>query len=344
LKLDREVSIAVQDADTVIDAQVTKVYCEAAKADAFKPEGAPVVKVDLKKHDAISEDVKYYALPEERRQDANSQVLSIWEEVSSTPEKVLAKSPFLRGIQEKVELDQQVASSLMSTHGGLAHYTKNIFMGCVALVLIVAVLNFQLQSPIIVTSVPVCSEANLTRCHIAVYWARNTGVELNPEQYPGLNSHSSFSAFKRYFALQQYPQGCACNMRGAPRLQCYTELNPMNVLASRWTLCQKAMYWARSVEITHHPEWFPGLSTDSSYVDFQWYFAAQRFTQGCGLPCEDLMLEETTPSISNSITSLATRYALGLSIGVGALLVWILRVRNCCRRGLVDPSHYIMLE
>lgn len=118
-------------------------------------------------------------------------------------------------------------------------------------------------------------------CYDIVVWAMTTGIRDRPEWYPGLDASSTFREFQQfhydhpeYRVLQCSPPcpeadgTCCCVATNATQPQCYNDI-----------------LWALTVGIHSNPEWYPGLTANSSWVEFQSYVAGQ--DDRCGLPCVD---------------------------------------------------------
>jgi hypothetical protein len=111
-------------------------------------------------------------------------------------------------------------------------------------------------------------------CYQAVFWAMQEGIYTNPEWYPGLESNSTFEDFQKSL-LGRW--GC--------RMPC-TPAHGRCRTAEPGEKCHDHVKWSMAEGIYSHPSWFPGLSPESSFEEFQ-IFLAQEPENACGTPCVD---------------------------------------------------------
>lgn len=134
-------------------------------------------------------------------------------------------------------------------------------------------------------------------CYDIVVWAMTTGIRDRPEWYPGLDASSTFREFQQfhydhpeYRVLQCSPPcpeadgTCCCVATNATQPQCYNDI-----------------LWALTVGIHSNPEWYPGLTANSSWVEFQSYVAGQ--DDRCGLPCVDQSSHASSTTKAAATTS-----------------------------------------
>lgn len=157
-------------------------------------------------------------------------------------------------------------------------------------------------------------------CYEAVEWARTHGIRLHPERYEGLNAGSSFEeyqAFLHNWRLGPCRSPCGLCHTAQEGEQCYgavldvmanmehyelsfeevqAKLNRTDVNAScpmpcnrcrtaeLGEMCYGGVSWAMSHGIHNHPEWYPGLSPDSTFEDFQ-ALLHKANVERCPLPC-----------------------------------------------------------
>jgi hypothetical protein len=121
-------------------------------------------------------------------------------------------------------------------------------------------------------STPNCSKASPgSSCHSAVLWAMQDGIQGNPEWYPGLNASSSFEDFQlvlHFGGHHNCPAPCGCHT------------------ALPGESCHSAVKWAMEDGIHGNPEWYPGLTSSSSFEEFQIVLHLQGL-HGCPAPCKD---------------------------------------------------------
>lgn len=86
-------------------------------------------------------------------------------------------------------------------------------------------------------------------------WAQNYGVIEHPEWYTGLSHHSTFEEFQHFFS-ERGQSNCTrpCNL-------CHT--------AVQGEECHREVLWAMLTGIREHPDWYSGLSSGSSFEEFQ---------------------------------------------------------------------------
>lgn len=112
------------------------------------------------------------------------------------------------------------------------------------------------------------------RCFETVQWAMLTGIREHPQWYPGLASGSSFEEFQ---SLLHRNTGREGDCPTAPCDLCRT-------VTEGGELCYKEVDWAMAHGIHSHPEWYTGLSTNSSQAEFQQYLSLRYdCPQACGL-------------------------------------------------------------
>jgi len=99
------------------------------------------------------------------------------------------------------------------------------------------------------------------RCFEKVEWAMLVGIREHPDWYPGLASGSSFEEFQSLLH-----GGSEGDCPTAPCSLCRTVTEPGE-------LCYKEVDWAMTHGIHSHPEWYLGLSANSSRAEFQQYLS-----------------------------------------------------------------------
>jgi hypothetical protein len=127
-------------------------------------------------------------------------------------------------------------------------------------------------------------------CYGHVIWAMHEGIYAYPEWYPGLSVNSSFVDFQSELSNRNFGM-CSKPCEDGPE----TELSPTapapatnssechTAHSTEWE-CYMQILWAMHQGIFAHPEWYPGLHVNSSFVDFQRALAAEHLGH-CPMPC-----------------------------------------------------------
>jgi len=106
-------------------------------------------------------------------------------------------------------------------------------------------------------------------CYKHVMWAMETGINTNPEWYPGLNKRSSFEDFQTVLTKNpevRCPRPCPCHT------------------AVPGEKCHESVAWVLRTGVTKHPSWYEGLSVDSRFEEVQ--ARLQEDTNStCQMPC-----------------------------------------------------------
>lgn len=109
------------------------------------------------------------------------------------------------------------------------------------------------------------------KCYDAVQWAMASGIQSNPEWYPGLNTSSGFEEFQAVLHSGGHG-GCP-----EPCPPCHTAVAPEK--------CHKEVRWAMTQGIHSNPEWYPGLTASASFEDFQAHIHRTSHEHQCPMPC-----------------------------------------------------------
>ncbi|CAK0848749.1 unnamed protein product [Prorocentrum cordatum] len=125
-------------------------------------------------------------------------------------------------------------------------------------------------------------------CHSTVMWAMQTGIVKNPDWYVPLTRNSSFEDFQRLTPRRSdvCPEPCAAQAGGLPPPaglpapdECHTSV--------RGDACYGKVMWAMQTGIVERPDWYPGLTRNSSFEDFQRFLHSEaRLSRVCPRPCE----------------------------------------------------------
>merc|ERR1711920_33150 len=111
------------------------------------------------------------------------------------------------------------------------------------------------------------------QCYDAVTWAMDHGITLQTEAYGNLTSGSTFEEFQRFLYFEGN-EGCKwpCSKCGLCRTA--VEGEP----------CYEGVMWLMEYGISLHPEWYPKLTTNSSFEDVQGYLHEGNLEK-CPEPC-----------------------------------------------------------
>lgn len=134
-------------------------------------------------------------------------------------------------------------------------------------------------------STGVCHQATEgEECHGAVTWAMEFGIWEHPEWYQELTPESPFEAFQAHLNNIHHgdcPQPCNATLSlpsttAAPIESCRQVMEGEE--------CYKQVTWAMYEGIYSNPEWYPNLTTNSSFEAFQAHL--HDFGHGhCPMPC-----------------------------------------------------------
>lgn len=110
-------------------------------------------------------------------------------------------------------------------------------------------------------------------CYTSVIEAMVSGIRQHPETFPGITKESSFEDFQD--ALHNDPDLTTC-----PRpCSCRT--------AKTGESCYQHVMWAKQTGIAGHPDWYHGLTADSTFEEVQAYL--HKDAKGsCELPCQSV--------------------------------------------------------
>jgi len=97
-------------------------------------------------------------------------------------------------------------------------------------------------------------------CYKSVVWAMTDGIREHSEWYPGLTKKSFFEDFQAHLALS--PEETKCVHK-----PCKT--SPDCKTAEAGSACYSGVQWDMTDGIKKHKDWYPGLTADSSFEDFQ---------------------------------------------------------------------------
>lgn len=109
-----------------------------------------------------------------------------------------------------------------------------------------------------------CETPTAGQCFEAVSLAMEV-VKLEPQWYPGLSEDSNMEDFQAYLHELGYG-GCGPPCSGSP-----SPAPPCGLAASG--ACHTAVEWAMRDGIRDHPLWYPGLTSSSSFGEFQEHLA-----------------------------------------------------------------------
>ncbi|CAK0888826.1 unnamed protein product [Prorocentrum cordatum] len=122
-------------------------------------------------------------------------------------------------------------------------------------------------------------------CHREVrwaMWAMRAGILERPEWYPNLSIDSSFEDFQSFLhGLSALSHVCPapCKAQAAAAQTCHT--------AEPGESCHTEVTWAMTQGIRERPRWYPNLTQDSSFEDFQAFLhGLDLWSQTCPRPCD----------------------------------------------------------
>jgi hypothetical protein len=117
-------------------------------------------------------------------------------------------------------------------------------------------------------------------CQGHIDWAMNTGINTNPEWYPGLNPDSPIEDFQCLLAGYDSQPDCVnypCNwVCPGTEMQCDTDDE----------VCAGHVEWAMNTGIFTNPEWYPNLTPNSPYEAFQCELALMESSECSMEPCD----------------------------------------------------------
>jgi hypothetical protein len=116
-------------------------------------------------------------------------------------------------------------------------------------------------------------------CYAGVTWAMEQGIHMHPERFCGLDATSSFLDFQECLH-EQKAAGCPmpCRHCAAP---------------VKWDSCYNATVWAIEDGLRIYPHWYPTLTAESSFEEFQEFLHADGFHEHkprfypCPEPCRN---------------------------------------------------------
>merc|ERR1712136_427840 len=140
------------------------------------------------------------------------------------------------------------------------------------------------------------------------------GIFSNPEWYEGLTSESTAEQFQEHLALGGHAGctlPCATTVTTTPTTTTTTTTTTTSTTISSTTSsceplsdeCAKAVAWAMSDGIFSNPEWYEGLTSESTAEQFQEHLALGGHA-GCTLPCVTTVT--TTPTTTTTTTTSTT--------------------------------------
>lgn len=108
-------------------------------------------------------------------------------------------------------------------------------------------------------------------CYANVKDVMHQGLRLHPDWYDGLSRWSSFQEVQHHLSEQggydcPIPCPVACH------------------IATKGEECYASVEWAMATGIHEHPGWFPGLTTSSSFTEFQVFYHREGHSD-CPRPC-----------------------------------------------------------
>ncbi|CAE7947059.1 Carbohydrate-binding domain-containing protein C2E1P3.05c [Symbiodinium microadriaticum] len=119
-----------------------------------------------------------------------------------------------------------------------------------------------------------CKDAVMgSHCYSSVIWAMEHGLKLHPTWYPGLTSKSTFAEFQERV---HHVTPDVCPVPCTAKAGCHDPVEGES--------CYSAVKWAMKSGIKKHPHWYPGLTKESSFKDFQ-AAVHKKLPKKCMMPC-----------------------------------------------------------
>ncbi|CAK0888331.1 unnamed protein product [Prorocentrum cordatum] len=169
------------------------------------------------------------------------------------------------------------------------------------------------------TTGPDCEDAHTdSRCAHAIDWLRDRGFARHPDWYPGLSSNSTAAEIQVALhslgksncsrpcvgvASQLFSTQIGAAESSNEKLEKSAEVGDEAIIGDEdgkasscsdtqqgmW--CYRAIAWLKSDGIERHPDWYPGLTSDSSIPAFQkaMHLAGK---PGCPMPCAEVPEEK----------------------------------------------------
>jgi len=129
-------------------------------------------------------------------------------------------------------------------------------------------------------------------CYNDTIWAKEYAIHTRPEWYPGLTNQSSladFQAHLHYCFWGRCPMPCAstslhsCQMVGRfwDSTGCQDAVQGIESLSE----CFNEVSWAMDYGINQRPDWYPTLTNQSSFGEFQAQLSKRPGSNHCPEPC-----------------------------------------------------------
>ncbi|CAK0881584.1 unnamed protein product [Prorocentrum cordatum] len=137
-------------------------------------------------------------------------------------------------------------------------------------------------------------------CHkdLEVTWAMTKGIVEHKFRYPGLHKTDAFEVFQD-FLHKRLPDVCpkACKAEPQSEQGVSEPAQPLQRMEACHTAvvgegCHKEVLWAMQTGIHENPSWYPGLTSNSSFEDFQTFLhTLDKLRNTCAMPCNDEKIE-----------------------------------------------------
>jgi len=119
-------------------------------------------------------------------------------------------------------------------------------------------------------------------CYVDVVWSMHEGIHEHPDWYPGLTSQSSFEEFQ--FVLNVTGGESKCPKPCLVAQKEHLPLTGCRTATPADEHCYMKTLWAKTHGIYEHPNWYEGLTGNSSFEMFQNYLRTRRNID-CPHPC-----------------------------------------------------------
>lgn len=137
-------------------------------------------------------------------------------------------------------------------------------------------------------------------------WAMKYGIHEHPEWYPGLSASSTSVDFQASMHASGHGHG-TCPEPCAPSESCHTAVEGDD--------CYGHVLWAITTGIDQYPQWYPGLSQSSTFLDFQnsMHLTGHGFGT-CPAPCEPAASGSTTAAATSMTTTQTVQPSTTLNV------------------------------
>lgn len=126
-------------------------------------------------------------------------------------------------------------------------------------------------------------------CFQDVLYAKNTFIVKHPELYPGLTNSSSREMFQAFLHSQSSIDDEAaekkCPKPCDPEAVDDVKIRSVCETAKEHDPCWESVVWGATIGMKKHPEWYGGLTSQSSFEEFQLHLNNDTHTKCPKKPC-----------------------------------------------------------